>query len=103
MSQASQVQWEAPKQNCWKLNSDVAWNEKENCRGIKWVVHDSNGSLICVGSKKINRLWNIKTLEAKAILEGMKKISSTYIHLRISLEIETDALEVIRSSVVRRG
>lgn len=80
---------------------------RRDAKGSGWVVHDSNGSLICVRSKRINKKQNIKTLEAKAIfgrdefqrklfLEEMKMILDTCIQLQIPLEIEFDALEVIK-------
>lgn len=65
--------------------------DKTKSGGLRWVVRDSNGSLICVRMQKIEKKWNIKSLEAKAILEGMKSISNTCIQNRICFEVESDA------------
>lgn len=70
------------------------WEMRRNRVGGAWLEWIP---LICAGSKMINRKWNIKTLEAKAILEGLKKILDTCIQPWISLEIESDALEVIKA------
>lgn len=82
-SSKSSVQEKAPPE------TDGSW--------IGWVVCDSNGSLIYVDTQKIERKWNIKSLETKAILEGINSIWSTYIQNCICLEVESDSTEVINA------
>lgn len=61
------------------------------------MVCDSNGSLINLGLQRATRKWEVKTLEAKAILEGIKLIVSTCEKNQIPLEIESDSIVVVKS------
>lgn len=68
------------------MNIDASWMNKSNSGGIGWIVRDSSGSLIGVGLQKIEKKWSIKSMEAKAILEGINSIANTCVQNRIRCE-----------------
>lgn len=75
---------------------DATWLKKSDYDDIDWVVHDSNGSLINFRMKKIMQKLDIKILETKTILEGIKSISNTYMQNQISLQVEYDSIVVVK-------
>lgn len=91
----SPTNWNPPPINVWKLNSDASWCKKTKKGGMGWVVRDSNRSLICIGLRRTLKNWSIKALEAKAMWEGMKFLHAKF-GGNLSLEIESDALQLIK-------
>lgn len=51
-----------------RWTSMLHWNFVKKYNGVGWVVHDSLGSLICVGYQKIVQDWSIQFLKAQIIL-----------------------------------
>lgn len=72
------------------------WFNNRGVRGLEWVVHNSTESLICFRIQKVKRKWDIKIMEAKVILVGIKAIHQTFLQKQIELEVESNALTMIK-------
>lgn len=98
-SLTSHEEWIPPKDRCWKINVDASKDSKRDCGGIGWILHDSSGSTISLGFKKINKDWPVKTLELKAIQEGLLNLPSLKaMHPDLvfpAIVIESDAAGVV--------
>lgn len=79
---------------------DASNNEPKQCGGRGgWILRDSSGSPICMRYKKIKKNWSVKTLEIKAIHEGLRSLHSlraNYPDLTSSsIIVESDAAGVV--------
>lgn len=79
------------------MNSDASWNESLNLWGIGWIIRDSSGSLIGSGIKQVGRKWNIKSMEALAIKEGLKAYNQKISSRKLPVIVEADAMELVKS------
>lgn len=67
--------WLPPIDGHWKMNTDAAWFDSSNSGGVGWIIRDSIGSLIEAGNSKTCIKEEIKLMEARAILEWIKKLT----------------------------
>lgn len=95
-SQASHESWSPPPLGVWKLNVDAAWREDLGFSGIGWSICDFSGCLICAGRKKCKHQWQIKSLEAFAILEGLKGLKKYLKIPPFPLMTESDSSAAIK-------
>lgn len=92
--------WKKPPQGYTKLNVDAAINVAERKTGFGWVLRDDHGEFKNAKSGVWNGLFNPKEAEAMAIREALSWLK---FHRRESVQIETDALQVVHGLDVENG
>lgn len=75
------------------------WFKESKASGVSWVLHDSVGSLVGVGFKRISKTWKIKVMKLKAKKMDILWMLSFFGYVVSLLLVESDLTKGIVSLV----
>lgn len=89
-----------PLENVFKVNVDVAINNKDQRTSLGAVIRDSKGIVIAAGAKQAHFRGNVSLAKAEAIQWGIQVVRTTKL---TSLILESDGLEVVQLANNTKG
>lgn len=69
-----QLRWQRPNFLTWSLNVDAAWTENHQTGRLRWVLWNWEGQIIIAGYKFVDHTSSVRTMEAMALLEGLRNL-----------------------------
>ena len=90
--------WTAPREECWRINTDAAVMEGVGI-GLGVVVRDSGGNIVLAAVRRMEVPWPASLAEAAA---GRFGLQVARFHGFQVVELETDALSLSKAVAARR-
>ncbi|KAL5758955.1 hypothetical protein ACOSP7_021566 [Xanthoceras sorbifolium] len=88
------LHWNAPQQGGFKMNTDASFNHSSNRAGFGVIIRDNDGQVLLAGASLLSKVFSLHTAEDMAVHQGL--ILARDFGL-LTLEIESDAKEIIKS------
>ncbi|XP_019149927.1 PREDICTED: uncharacterized protein LOC109146734 [Ipomoea nil] len=82
------MKWSLPNSGRIKLNTDAAFDEKNNKMGFDWILRDDEGQFLAAKGMCISGLYSVKEAEAVCIREALSWLKGTSMG---DVDIETDS------------
>ncbi|XP_031108689.1 uncharacterized protein LOC116013179 [Ipomoea triloba] len=87
--------WQTPPPSFYKLNIDVAMDDRRRCMGLGWVIRDELGTVVGVLMSRINGLYTVKEVEgmgAREALSWIKQKGWSRVILEMDAKVVTQAV-----------
>lgn len=96
-NQENQEVWTPPPTGLLKINVDASWNDDQRRGGVGWIIRDSHGSPVGMGSAKIKQGWSIRSMEAATVKEGLEAYLVSKGGSQSRILIESDSIDVVKA------